>query len=185
MKIILASASPRRKELLKRIYSDFEIAAADIDESIPAQIKNENAPEFLSVQKAKAIDPGEENNLIIAADTIVILNSEILGKPQDDEDAKRMLRLLSGKTHKVITGCCLRQGEKYRSFSVESTVTFYKLTEKDIDTYVSSGASSGKAGAYGIQDTGCLFVKEICGDYYNIVGLPIGRLNQEIRNFLK
>lgn len=183
MKVILASASPRRKELLKRIYTEFEIAAADIDESVPLGMKNEDAPEYLSREKAKAISASPDS-LIIAADTIVILEGEILGKPSDKEDAKKMLRSLSGKDHKVITGCSLRQGSRLRSFSVESTVTFYALTDSEINAYVNSGASNGKAGAYGIQDLGSLFVKEIHGDYYNIVGLPIAKLNQEIKEFI-
>lgn len=185
MKVILASASPRRKDLLKRIFENFEIASADIDENIPEGMKNEDAPEYLSIQKANAICLNKKDCLIIAADTVVIFNNTILGKPKDNEDAKNMLRNLSGNSHQVVTGCCLRYGEKTHSFSVESTVTFYPLSEEDITSYVSSGASEGKAGAYGIQDLGSLFVKEIHGDYYNIVGLPIARLNQEIKKIIK
>lgn len=180
MKVILASASPRRKELIGRIFPEFEIKAADIDESIPSHISNENAPEYLAIQKANAI-LAKEDDLVIAADTVVILENEILGKPADDDEAKEMLRSLSNKKHKVITGCCIKKGEKTRSFSVESTVEFFPLQDSEIEEYVSSGASKGKAGAYGIQDKGGLFVKEIKGDYYNIVGLPIAKLYQEIK----
>ncbi len=182
MKVILASASPRRKELLKRIFSEFEIKITDIDESIPEGIENANAPEYLAVKKAKAIIPNRDDELIIAADTVVLLEGEILGKPEDDVDAERMLKNLSGKTHKVVTGCCLVMGNKISSFSVESEVTFYPLSDDEIANYVRKGLSKGKAGAYGIQDEGGLFVEKISGDYYNIVGLPIAKLYQEIKN---
>lgn len=180
MNVILASASPRRQELLKRIYEDFSIVPADIDETLPEDIGAEFAPIFLSAEKAEAIAEEYPNDLIIAADTIVISDGEILGKPKDRIDAKRMLQKLSGKTHKVITGCCIRKGELISTFAEESLVTFFDLSEKEIDDYVDCGASDGKAGAYGIQDTGALFVERIEGDYYNIVGLPLARLNREI-----
>ncbi len=184
MKIILASASPRRQELLKRLYSDFEVIPSDIDETLPEDVGAEFAPIFLAAEKALHIAEKHPDDLVIAADTIVVFDGEILGKPKNDTDAKRMLKTLSGNTHKVITGCCVRYGEECASFAEESLVTFFDLTENEIDDYIASGATVGKAGAYGIQDQGGLFVEKIDGDYYNIVGLPIARLYREIKYLL-
>ena len=185
MKVILASASPRRKELITRLFEEYTVVPADIDETIPDEIGAEFAPVFLAAQKAQAISETNPNALIIAADTVVIADGEILGKPKDRSEAKQMLRFLSGKTHKVITGCCISKGTESCSFYEESYVTFYELSEKEIDEYVDQGLADGKAGAYGIQDNGALFVQKIEGDYYNIVGLPIARLNREIQQFLE
>ena len=184
MKIILASQSPRRQELLKRLYNDFEIIPSDIEETLPEDIGPEFAPIFLAAEKARHISETHPNDLVIAADTIVIFNGEILGKPKDDTDAKRMLTSLSGNTHKVITGCCVQLGEDICSFAEESLVTFFPLTDEEINSYVASGLSKGKAGAYGIQDQAALFVEKIDGDFYNIVGLPIARLSREIKYML-
>lgn len=185
MKIILASASPRRQELIKRLFDDFTIIPADIDETVPDDIGPEFAPVFLAAQKANHIAKTHPNDLIIAADTIVVSDGLILGKPADHSEAKIMLKSLSGKTHKVITGCCIRKGSSSSSFSEESYVTFYDLSDKEINEYVHKGQADGKAGAYGIQDTGALFVEKIEGDFYNIVGLPIARLNREIQLLLE
>ncbi len=185
MNVVLASASPRRQELLKRLYPEFIIDPADIDETVPDNIGSEFAPVFLSAAKADAIAEKYPNDLIIAADTIVLCDGEILGKPKDRNDAIQMLQKLSGKTHKVITGCCISIGEQCTCFSEESLVTFYNLSEEEICEYVSSGFSDGKAGAYGIQDNGAFFVEKIDGDYYNIVGFPIGRLKREIAALLQ
>lgn len=185
MKVILASASPRRQELLKRLFSEFEVIPADIEETLPEDVGAEFGPVFLAAEKAEAVASAHPDALIIAADTVVISEGCILGKPKDHADAKRMLYALSGKTHKVITGCCIKKGDLSSCFSVESLVTFFNLTDQEIATYIDSGASDGKAGAYGIQDNGGLFVENIDGDYYNIVGLPIARLNREIQNLLE
>lgn len=185
MNIILASASPRRQELIKRLFERYSVIPADIDETVPDEIGPEFAPVFLAAQKAKAIGDQYPEDLILAADTVVIADGRILGKPKDRDDAKQMLRFLSGKTHKVITGCCISKGGSSASFHEESYVTFYDLSEKEIDEYVDKGLADGKAGAYGIQDQGALFVERIEGDYYNIVGLPIARLNREIRSLLE
>lgn len=185
MKIILASASPRRQELIKRLFDDYSVIPADIDETIPDDIGPEFAPIFLAAQKAEAVAKEHPNDLIIAADTIVFADGKILGKPKDRNEAKQMLRFLSGKTHKVITGCCIFRGNTSASFSEESYVTFFELSEKEICDYVQKGLADGKAGAYGIQDNGALFVEKIEGDFYNIVGLPIARLNREIQLLLE
>ena len=127
MKVILASASPRRQELLKRIYEAFDVIPADIDETLPDDIGAEFAPVFLSAEKAEAIAEEYPNDLIIAADTIVVVNSEILGKPKDRTDAKRMLRTLSGNTHKVITGCCIKKGDLILTASFGAGLTWAAL----------------------------------------------------------
>ncbi len=184
MKIILASQSPRRQELLKRLYQEFEVIPSDIDETLPEDIGPEFAPLFLAAEKAEHISKSYPADLVIAADTIVVFEGEILGKPKNDADAKRMLSSLSGQTHKVITGCCIKRGDDICTFAEESLVTFFDLTDEEIDAYIASGATVGKAGAYGIQDQAAIFVKKIEGDFYNIVGLPIARLSREIKYML-
>ncbi len=184
MKIILASASPRRQELLKRLYSDFVLEPADIDESLPEDISPEFAPVFLAAQKAQAIASRHPEDMVIAADTVVVCDHRIMGKPIDENDAREMLKTLSGRTHKVITGCCIQIGKQSTAFSEESYVTFYPLDENEIEEYLSSGEPMGKAGAYGIQGLGAFLVQKIEGDFYNIVGFPIARLRREIRDLL-
>ena len=182
MNIILASASPRRQELLKRLFSDFTIDPAEVDESLNDDIGAEFAPIFLAAVKAEAVAEKHPKDLIIAADTVVICEGKILGKPTDAEDARAMLKMLSGKEHKVITGCCLRLGDECATFSEETVVSFFPIEEKEIEDYINCGEPFGKAGAYGIQGQGAFFVKKIDGDYYNVVGLPLGRLKRELRD---
>lgn len=185
MNIILGSASPRRYELLQRLYDDFTVFPADTDETLPEDIGPEFAPVFLAAQKAEAIADQFPNDLIITADTVVICQGVILGKPIDRDDAKKMLQMLSGKTHKVITGCCLTLNSNMTTFFEESFVTMYPLKDSEIEEYLDSGEAYGKAGAYAIQGNGALLIEGIDGDYYNIVGLPIARLKREIADFLK
>ena len=184
MKTILASASPRRKELIKNIFNSVIIKPADVDESLPTEIDPKEAPIFLAEKKALCLADENFDDLIIAADTIVLHDNKILGKPSDENDAKNMLLALSDSAHKVITGCALCYQGKLHSFSETSTVQFYPLSEEEIDAYIATGEPMDKAGAYGIQSKGGLFVKEIHGDYFNIVGLPIARLKREIASFL-
>lgn len=182
-KYILASASPRRKELLSRIVPDFEILPSCIDETIPDSMENEDAAEFLAVRKAMSID--RTDTIIIACDTVVINDGVILGKPQDENDAKKMLISLSGKTHTVITGVCLRYDKHTLSFSERTAVEFFELKAKEIDDYIRTGEPMDKAGAYGIQGLGSLFVKGIYGDFYNVVGLPVAILKRKLDSFLR
>lgn len=184
MKVILASTSPRRKELLSRLFSDFEIISSDVDESLPHGILPKDAPEYLAKVKGMAISPVEEDTLVIAADTVVIFKDAILGKPRDESEAFQTLSALSGNTHKVITGCFLRFGNRTKSFSVESEVSFYPISPSEIEEYIQSGEPMGKAGSYAIQGKGGLFAESIRGDYYNIVGLPIGKLKREIESLV-
>lgn len=175
MRIILASKSPRRKELLKKIISNFEIIPADIDET-------KYQLEDIAFEKAKAIAEKYPKDLIISADTVVILNDEILGKPKDELDAKRMLNLLSNKMHKVTTFYCLYAIEKKINVqkSITTEVFFNKLDEILIDAYVDSLSPLDKAGAYGIQDKEFNLIKGINGDEDNVIGLPITDLKEDL-----
>lgn len=184
MDIILASASPRRRELLKLITTDFKIMPADSTETLPQNISPIKAAQYLAVQKAEIIAAKCPHNLVIGCDTIVIIDNEILGKPHDEYDAERMLKLLSGKTHKVVTGCSLILDYRKFSFSEITEVEFYSLSDIEISTYITTKEPFDKAGAYGIQSKGSLLVKKINGDYFNVVGLPISRLKRELqKNF--
>ncbi len=178
--LILASASPRRKELISLISKDVKIMPADVDESFLPDIPASCVPEMLAVRKAAEVAKRHPNDTVIGADTSVIIENVILGKPKDADDAKKMLTLLSGKTHQVITGCAIFKNGKSLSFSEVTDVTFYHLSEEEIDNYVASLEPMDKAGAYGIQGYGSLLVKSICGDYFNVVGLPVGKLNKMI-----
>ncbi len=179
--LILASASPRRQELISIITKDFLVLPANVDESFEDSILAESVPEMLAVRKALAVSKEHPNDTVIGCDTSVIINGEILGKPKDDTDAFRMLKLLSGNTHKVITGCAIFKNAKSISFSEVTEVTFYSLTDKEIEDYILTGEYKDKAGAYGIQGYGSLLVKEIKGDYFNVVGLPVARLNKTLK----
>ncbi len=179
-KIILASSSPRRKELLEQAEIPFDICIKNIDETVPEGLSPAQGAEYTAQKKAKAITPFDENTVVLGADTVVVLEGQIIGKPKDKQDAIRMLTLLSGKEHKVITGVCLIKGKKVKTFHSISRVKFYELTEEQIKRYVASGEPTDKAGAYGIQGKGSVLIEEIHGDYFNIVGLPIARVVREI-----
>lgn len=173
-KIILASGSPRRRELLELAGVPFTVQTADVDESIPAGISPEETVQLLAAKKARAVEA--EGRPVLAADTVVALDGVIFGKPQSEEDAKKMLRTLSGKIHQVHTGVCIRRGTREEIFCETAQVEFYPLTEEEIERYVASGEPMDKAGAYGIQGKGALLVRRIEGDYYTIVGLPVARV---------
>lgn len=180
--IILASKSPRRLELMKYITEDFIVKSADADETLPRGISPEEAVLRLSAIKAEPFRNDEDT--VIGADTVVALGRKILGKPKNDDDARVMLRSLSGKTHSVFTGVTIIHSQESTSFAVQTKVSFYELSDEDIERYIKTGEHRDKAGSYGIQGYGSLFVKEIKGDYFNVVGLPIGKLNKELKNFL-
>ena len=175
--IILASGSPRRKELLTQAGLTFRVLTADVDET-PTVTEPAAVVEELSRRKAEAVRkmrPSEAEAIVVAADTIVALDGEILGKPKDEDDAVRMLRELSGRTHEVYTGVTVLQvpGTERVTFSNCTRVTFYRLSEEDIRDYVASGEPMDKAGSYGIQGLGVRFVERIKGDYNNVVGFPL------------
>lgn len=184
-KIILASASPRRKELLETAGIEFEICVADVDESIPEGTLPSDAAVLTATKKALAVAQSRENDIVIGADTIVVAGDKILGKPKNKADAVKMLTMLSGVEHEVITGVCIANGEKTLSFPQISKVKFYELTADEIEEYVATGEPMDKAGSYGIQGKGCTLVEKIEGDYFNIVGLPVARTVKEIKKLLK
>jgi len=184
-KIILASASPRRKQLLELAEVSFEIKVSQVDETFPAGISPAQAAMHIAENKAVAVkinlDNGNEQT-IIAADTVVVLNEEILGKPVDREDAIHILGKLSGKVHKVITGVCILSASGKTVFSQETQVEFYHLSKKQIEYYVDQYKPYDKAGAYAIQEwIGAIGIKSITGDFYNVMGLPVSRVVDELR----
>ena len=180
MKLILASQSPRRKELLGLLGLPFEIRASNADETMAPDRDVAEQVALVSRRKAEAT-PREENSVVIAADTIVVCDEKRLGKPKDREEAIKMLRLLSGRTHQVMTGMTVLWQDKVYSCTEVTEVTFRPLTDREITRYVDSGDCMDKAGAYGIQGGGALFVQGIRGDYYNVMGLPVCRLVQVLR----
>ncbi len=183
MGLILASASPRRQELLKRITEDFTVHPVDADEILPEGMPVEIAASFLADVKAQAAAVQFPEDIVIGCDTIVVLDDEIMGKPRDREDAFRMLRRLSGETHKVMTGTAIYLGKKSTVFTTETKVTFYPLSDAEIEQYLDTGEPFDKAGAYGIQGYGSLLVQGIEGDYCNVVGLPVAALSRALAQF--
>ena len=180
IKYLLASQSPRRAELMRYITDEFEILPSDCDETVPDGIEPEEIPELLAARKALSVSRLKKDRLVIGCDTVVIIDGVILGKPHTPDRAISMLKTLSGRTHTVVSGVCICYKGKTMSFSQKTLVSFYELSEEEIRDYVQSCKPLDKAGAYGIQDKGGLFVREISGDYYNIVGLPVARLKREI-----
>ncbi len=177
---VLASKSPRRYELLKVFIPDLKVVFPEIDEQSIKSDKPENLVMKLSQEKGRnVINKGEQN--VIAADTIVVLEKELLGKPEDKKEAEIMLKKLSGKTHSVITGVSVFIKDFCFSFYEKTEVNFYSLTEKEIKWYIETGEPFDKAGGYGIQGYGKIFVKSIKGDYFNVVGFPIARLYQKLK----
>lgn len=183
--VILASSSPRRKELLKRIISNFEIKVSNIDESINRPQNVSEIPCELAYRKAKEIAKDHYNDIVIGSDTIVAINNEVLEKPIDEKDAYRMLKLLNNNTHEVISGIAILYQDKEIRYIEKSFVTFNNLTDKEILDYIATKDPLDKAGAYGIQNEYINLVKEFSGEYENIVGLPLIRLEKELKNINK
>ncbi len=185
--MILASQSPRRRELLALISPEFEVIPAQGEEKLPEGIAPDEAVLLLSQQKAAEVSArkfpsGDVTDTIIAADTVVAIDGDILGKPYSRENAVEMLRRLSGRKHSVFTGVTVITPDRTISFVEETAVEFFPLTESEIEAYVSTGDPMDKAGAYGIQGRGALLVKRIEGDYYNVMGLPVGELYRRLRS---
>lgn len=182
--LYLASQSPRRKELLTLAGLAFKVLVSGCDENVPEGLSAEQTVQLLAEQKADAVVPlCKEEDVILAADTVVVADGKILGKPVDAEDACKMLRMLSGQTHTVMTGVCITGNGKRKSFVSQTDVTFYPLTDSEIESYVATGDPMDKAGSYGIQSKGVVLVEKICGDYSNVVGLPLARCVRELREF--
>jgi septum formation protein len=184
-KIILASASPRRKEIFKKTGLKFEVDESGCDEKMNRDLKPHALARSLSRAKAKDVARRHRNALVIAADTIVISGRKIFGKPGGEEQAREMLKTLSGKAHVVITGFTIidTAGNKEVSRSVETKVYVKRLSADEIDAYISSGEPFGKAGAYGIQGLGAVIVKKIEGDFFNVMGLPLNALAESLKKF--
>lgn len=185
-KILLASKSPRRRELLSELRIPFScIALGGIDETYPADTPTRQIPEYLSRKKAEAYRENlTDTEMIITADTLVILGDQVLGKPRDLQQARQMLTQLSGQTHLVITGVTIMTTRKTVSFSSSTSVTFAPLSPEDIDYYVDTFHPTDKAGAYGIQEwIGCIAVESLQGSFYNVMGLPVHRLYSALKSF--
>ena len=183
--VILASSSPRRKELLQLICTNFRVIPPECDEKLPANIPTSEAAEYLSDLKCRYIADIYDNSVVIGCDTMVICEGVIFGKPGSEEDARRMLRALSGKQHTVVSGVTIGYQKKFLSFSVRTGVTFRKLSDTDIDIYCRSGEPMDKAGGYGIQGLGSLLVQKIDGEFYNVVGLPVSDIAANLEGFLR
>ena len=184
--VILASKSPRRQELLRGMGVAFEILTKETPENYPSDLPLDEVPKYLSLQKSLAFDDDElpADYLLITSDTVVICEGEILGKPKDREDASRMLELLSGKTHHVVTGVTVRSAEKTELFAVRSNVTFAELEQDEIDYYIEHCKPYDKAGAYGIQEwIGYVGISGLEGSFYNVMGLPTRKLYQCLKEF--
>lgn len=183
-KIVLASQSPRRKQLMEAAELDFEIIIADVDETNPPGMAGHLVPEFLAKKKAAAISGRAQDAIIIAADTVVLLDDEILGKPTDEQNAIEILTKLSGRMHQVVTGVCMQHGARQHAFSVTTEVYFRPLTREQITHFVHSYKPYDKAGAYAIQEwIGMIGIEKINGDYYNVMGLPIGEVVKALKHF--
>jgi septum formation protein len=188
VQLILASSSPRRKKLLSQIGLSFRVIASRIEEIFPVHEKPAKAVQTIATQKAESVAEGKASSLIIAADTVVVLDGNVLGQPANQDEAKKMLSSLSNKSHNVYTGVAIIRTDKYAvikdqlSFYERTKVTFATLDNREIDQYIQSGSPMDKAGAYGIQDDlGALFVSRIEGDYYNVVGLPLHKLYKNMK----
>jgi septum formation protein len=184
-KIILASASPRRKELLEKIGLKFEVEPSNHEEAIPSGVEPHEFAQKISLKKAKVIASKHENAIVIAADTFIVFGNQIMGKPHTETEARKMLEAINGQSHYVITGFSILDAgrNKTLSRSVETKVSLKTLTPAEIDAYVKSKEPLDKAGAYAIQGLGAVIVERIEGDYYNVMGLPLNALTEALKEF--
>lgn len=183
MGLILASASPRRKELMELLRVPFEIKTKDVPEDFDADLTPSEVVEFLAEKKAEAVFNENQEDVVIGSDTVVAIDDEILGKPSSREEAIEMLTKLSGRTHQVFTGVSIISEDISVTFHNETEVVFWELSQKEIESYVDTKEPMDKAGAYGIQGYGATLVKEIVGDYYSVMGLPISSVNRVLESF--
>lgn len=182
-KFILASNSPRRKELLKHVIEDFEVIASNSDETIDEELPYEEVVMDLAFQKAVDVFQNHKDSVVLGFDTLVLINDELLGKPKGFEEAKEMLEKLSGKTHFVITGCAIISKEVSTSFYEKTRVNFADMTEEEINDYIMTLEPMDKAGAYAIQGKGSKFIKSVTGDFFTVMGLPIAKLYTELKKY--
>ncbi|MBO8177509.1 MAG: septum formation inhibitor Maf [Bacillus sp. (in: Bacteria)] len=179
--LILASSSPRRKELLQQIRLPFHIHPSTVSEEVKADLPPKELVAELAIRKAKDVANKYPHDVVLGADTVVVLNGKILGKPVDRENARNMLQALSGNTHEVLTGVAIVYNETVHHFVEKTEVTFWELSAEEIEQYLNSGEPFDKAGAYGIQGLGATFVKRIDGDYFSVVGLPISKVHRVLK----
>jgi septum formation protein len=184
MALILASQSPRRKVLMGFITTDFTVDVCMEEEKVEEGTPADQAVQQLALQKAKWVAKRHPGDVVIGCDTVVAIDGEILGKPKSEEDAANMLRKLSGKKHQVYTGVALVQDDREECFVSTTGVKFYELEDELVDWYVATGEPADKAGAYGIQGNGSILVEGLEGDYFTVMGLPVGRLYRELKKFM-
>lgn len=182
-RFILASASPRRKEILANAGFEFDIIVSDVDENITEDLSPSETVEELAKRKALAVWEENKDAVVFGCDTVVAVDGKILGKPRDDDEAFDMIKMLSGKAHTVSTGVCICASDKVSVFSNTTQVEFYPLSDETIRGYVATGESSDKAGAYGIQGFGSVLIKEIKGDYFSVMGLPVSESSRVLADF--
>jgi len=184
--VILASQSPRRKQLLEQAEIEFMVLTAHTDEDFPSDMNKEEVPLFIARNKAQAVWQQRKDGIIIAADTVVILDNQIIGKPVDEADARRILKNLSGRTHCVITGAVIQSAERVLDIREKTEVTFRVLTDSQIAHYIKRYQPFDKAGAYAIQEwIGLIGIEKINGDFYNVMGLPISRITEGLKSFIE
>lgn len=185
IKLLLASKSPRRHEIFEKCGFDFKVVSIDADEDFPQELKGPEICEYLSLHKSQHYQGNLDQNLLITADTIVVMGDTVLNKPHNHQEAHDMLQLLSGTTHEVYTGVTLRNSEKTHTFHDRTAVTFHRLTTEEIDQYIQNCQPFDKAGSYGIQDwMGLVGVKSITGCFYNVMGFPASKFYRELQAFL-
>lgn len=182
-RLVLASKSPRRKELLDLLQIPFEIIVSEIDETINLKGDLKKEIENLAYRKAQKVFETNQDAIVVGSDTIVVIDNEVLGKPKDKKDAFRMLKMLSGNTHEVITGVCLLSRDKKDTFSSTTKVKFNDLSDEEIEEYLNTKEPYDKAGAYAIQGLGAKYINSIEGDYYTVMGLPIAEVYKRLKNF--
>lgn len=182
-RFIVASASPRRRELMEKAGYEFEIIPSDAPEDIPEGLSVEQAVSLLAERKALSVLEENPEAVVLGCDTVVALDGKILGKPADRNEAKEMLRFLSGREHVVVTAVCIADKDRKETFANVTAVEFYELTEPTVESYASSGESDDKAGAYGIQGLGAALVKGIKGDYFSVMGLPVAQCVRVLDSF--
>ena len=179
-RLILASGSPRRQELLRKLQLDFDVVVSSIEETFSSNESPEEIVTSLAMQKAQDVAAKYPDDYVVGADTMVVLENQILGKPKSEQDAFNILKMLSGNTHHVLTGVAILHQQQQTIFCEKTEVTFWDLTEQEIHDYILSGEPFDKAGAYGIQEFGSILVKRVNGDYFSVVGLPVSRTIREL-----
>lgn len=185
MALILASASPRRSEIMKLAGYDFTVMPTDAEENVPAGLGDFQTAKYLSREKSDAaLKKAGDGDTVVTADTIVVIDGDILGKPKNKDEALRMLKTLSGRTHTVYTGVTVANSKRTETFYKKTDVTFYDLSDDEINAYIGTNEPFDKAGAYGIQGFGCVLVKKINGDYFNVMGLPIAKLSRVLKSWI-